>query len=648
MTANIQDKVDKLFSNELNDSKKLILSPKKKESNNINKNTENNHNEKKIIDNTNKNEQNNNNEINNNIKNNNPNFSSQKNINNPKNGNGGGMSLLGKIEVLMESMDKLFTSKEKISTNKNILNFLKNNKKEKEKFTKSLLYAKNPEKKKIDDSKSKISGELNLDLDDEDFILSRQDRRNRGKSYHVKSRFESVSCFKGILSKDSKKFKKPKFDLGKESEKKDIIEEKKEADEDKQNEDEFNKSKCTVKKEKLNKTLINKSYCTHKILQTKTSYFDLQKELKNEKLSKILNDSLLKEDNNPTPKSKKITRGLSSKMNDTKLTKKKKKFKKFNSIVEKNKLNSPSKRRKTENSSLKESKLSVDKKSNINKEKEKKKDNNEDSCFQSSDFLNESHSNDEQNEQNEQNTTHKKIIPKSHKSSKHIKCFDKNDGLILKKKKSKKENCSFYEIKSKDIKSKEIDKKDLSKNSTKFLKDNLESTKIKPFKLEEKNSLKNSTEIKIKRGNTKRKVQAPIKSSQYEISPNVNNLVILQGQENKKEKNENQNIGQKMNIINPKNFISIEYNINHGRKMDKDVEMNNNHIIINNNESNNIIYYKKDSEKKLDVIDTKSQQKINDSEVNKNNITNRNNNSSKDDKTHGKKEHKKSFCLCCL
>jgi hypothetical protein len=50
----------------------------------------------------------------------------------------------------------------------------------------------------------------------------------------------------------------------------------------------------------------------------------------------------------------------------------------------------------------------------------------------------------------------------------------------------------------------------------------------------------------------------------------------------------------------------------------------------------------------LDVIDTKSQQKINDSEVNKNNITNRNNNSSKDDKTHGKKEHKKSFCLCCL
>jgi hypothetical protein len=495
-------------------------------------------------------------------------------------------------------------------------------------------------------------------LDDEDFILSRQDRRNRGKSYHAKSRLESGSCFKGILNKDSKKFKKPKFDLGKESEQKDIIEEKKEPEaeanedkkvEDKKIEDEFNKSKCTIKKEKLNKTLINKSFCTRKILQTKVSYFDLQKELKNEKLSKILNDSLLKEDNNPSPKSKKINRGLSSKMNDTKISKKKKKVKKFNSIIEKNKSISPSKRRKTEISILKETKLSGDKKSNLNKEKEKekekekKKDNNEDSCFQSSYFLNESHSNDEYN------TTHKKIIPKSHKSSKYIKCLDKNDGLILKKKKSKKENCSFYEIKSKDIKSKEIDKKDLSKNSTKFLKDNLESTKIKPFKLEEKNSLKNSTEIKIKRGNTKRKVQAPIKSSQYEISPNVNNLVILQGQENKNEKNENQNIGQKMNIINPKNFISIEYNINHGRKMDKDVEMNNNHIIINNNESNNIIYYKKDSEKKLDVIDTKSQRKINDSESNnKNNITNRNNNSSKDDKTHDKKEHKKSFCLCCL
>ena len=652
MTANIQEKVDKLFSNELNDSKKLILSPKKKEPIIINKNTENNHNEKKKTDNTNKNEQNNNNEINNNIKNNIPNFSSQKNNNNIKKDNGGGMSLLGKIEVLMESMDKLFTSKEKISTNKNILNFLKNNKKEKEKFAKSLLYAKNPEKKKLDENKSKISDDLKLDLDDEDLILSRQDRRNRGKSYHVKSRFESGSCFKGILSKDSKKFKKPKFDLGKESEKKDIIEEKKEPEaevnEDKKIEDEFNKSKYTIKKDKLNKTLINKSYCTRKILQTKVSYFDLQKELKNEKLSKILNDSLLKEDNNPSPKSKKITRGLSSKMNDTKLTKKKKKFKKFNSIVEKNESISPSKRRKTENSSLKESKLSGDKKSNLNKEKEKekekekKKDNNEDSCFQSSDFLNESHSNDEHN------ITHKKNIPKSHKSSKHIKCLDKNDGLILKKKKSKKENCSFYDMKSRDIKSKEIDKKDLSKNSTKFLKDNLDNTKIKPFKLEEKNSLKNSSEIKIKRGNTKRKVQAPIQSSQYQISPNVNNLVILQGQENKKEKNENQNSGQKMNIINPKNFISIEYNINHGRKMDKDVEMNNNHIIINNNESNNIIYYKKDSEKKLNVIDTKSQQKISDSEINNNNITNRNNNSSKDDKTHGKKEHKKSFCLCCL
>ena len=648
MTANIQEKIDKLFSNELNDSKKLILSPKKKESTNVNKNTENNHNEKKNTDNTNKNGQNNNNEINNNTKNNNPNFNSQKNNNNPKKVNGGGMSLLGKIEVLMESMDKLFTSKDKICTNKNILNFLKNNKKEKEEFTKSLIYAKNPDKKKIDESKSKISGDLNLDLDDEDFLLSRQDRRNRGKSYHVKSRIESASCFKGILSKDSKKFKKPKFDLGKESENKDVIEEKKEADEDKkkenENEDEFNKSKITIKKDKLNKTLINKSYCTHKVLQTKVSCFDLQTTLKNEKLNKILNDSLLKEDNIPSPKSKKLNRGFSSKIGGTKISKKKKKFKKFNTIVEKNKILSPSKRRKIEDSSLKESKLSGDKKSNMNKEKEKekKKDNNEDSCFQSSDFLNESHSNDEHN------ITHKKIIPKSYKSSKHIKCLDKNDGLILKKKKSRKENCSFYEMKIKEIKSKENDKKDPSRNSTKFLKDNLENTKIKPFKNEDKNSLKNTSEIKIKRGNTKRKVQAPIKSSQYEISPNVNNLVILQGQENKNEKMENQNIGQKMNIINPKNFISIEYNINHGRKIDKDVEMNNNHIIINNNESNNIIYYKKDSEKKLDVIDTKSQQKINDSEINKNNTTNRNNNSTKDDKTLGKKEHKKSFCLCCL
>jgi hypothetical protein len=311
MAANIQEKVDKLFSNELKDNKNLILSPKKKESTIINKSIENNQNEKKKIDNTNKNEQNNNNETNNNNKNNNPNINGQKNNNNPKNNGGSGMSLLGKIEVLMESMDKLFTSKEKISTNKNILNFLKNNKKEKEEFTKSLLYPENKKK----DSKDKNSGDFKLDLDDEDFILSRQDRRNRGKSYHVKSRFESASCFKGILNRDSKKFKKPTFDLVKEEEKKDKIEEKEEGDENKKIEDEFNKSKITVKKEKLNKTLINKSYCTHKVLQTKDSFLDLQKELKNDKLSKILNESLLKEENNPSPKSKKLNRGISSKMN---------------------------------------------------------------------------------------------------------------------------------------------------------------------------------------------------------------------------------------------------------------------------------------------------------------------------------------------
>lgn len=645
MTSNIQEKVDKLFSNELNDSKKLILSPKKKDSVIINKSMDiHNINEKKNNENTNKNVQNNNNETNKNIKNNIPNFTSQKsNGNLKKNIGGGGLSLLGKIEVLMESMDKIFASKEKITTNKNILNFLKNNKKEKEEYlrTKTLLSIKikNAENKKKEDAKNKNSGDIKFDLDDDDFLLNRQERRTRGKSYHVKSRFESASCFKGILSKDSKKIKKPKFDLSKEGDKNNKIEEKKEADENKDNEDEFNKSKCTVKRDKLNKTLINKSYCTHKVLKTKDkeSVFDLQKEIKNDKLNKLLNDSLLKEDNNPSPKSKKLVRGISSKINDTKLSKRKKKLKKFNSIVDKNKLLSPSVRKKTENSSLKVSKLSGDKKSNMNKEekeKEKKKDNKEDSCFQSSDFLNESQSNDENN------TTHKKIIPKSYKSSKHIKYVDKNDGPSLKKKKSKKENFSLYDTKSKDIKSKEIEKKE-SKNSTKFIKDNLENTKIKSFKLEDKIS----SELKIKRGNTKRKAQPPI-PSRYEISPNVNNLVILQNQENKNDKNENQNIGQKMNIINPKNFISIEYNINHGRKVEKDGETNNNHIIINNNESNNIIYYKKDSEKKIGVIETKSQQKINDSETNKNN--NNENISSKDDIAHEKKKHKKTSCLCCL
>ena len=104
-----------------------------------------------------------------------------------------------------------------------------------------------------------------------------------------------------------------------------------------------------------------------------------------------------------------------------------------------------------------------------------------------------------------------------------------------------------------------------------------------------------------------------------------------------------------MNILSPGNFISIEYNINHGKKNEINKEMNNNnHFIIDNNENNNINYDRRDIQVKNDDAETQNhfQNKIKKmDEENKNiDIINSNNNKLVNEK----KKQNKNFCFCCL
>jgi hypothetical protein len=100
-----------------------------------------------------------------------------------------------------------------------------------------------------------------------------------------------------------------------------------------------------------------------------------------------------------------------------------------------------------------------------------------------------------------------------------------------------------------------------------------------------------------------------------------------------------------MNNMSPGNFISIEYNINQGNKIERDFEIKNNNIIINNNESNNITCYRKDLRSKNEI-----KERINEGV----NIINENNNgyneyiNSQNNIIKGKKKPRKRFCFCCL
>ena len=626
MNFDITEKVNEIFSEELNDNKKLLFSPKKQIHINFNKNIQDNQ-----------------------------------------------ISLLGKIEKSMENIDQNGNAHIKKSHSKkmrennnykgspysnNDLNFLSNNNlKNDDKNINHLNEKKNHNNNEVKEEKDIKNNNDNIDnnniFDDEDYPFNLKKPRARGRSYHEKNRLASASCFRGILSKDSKKLKKPKFDLDKEIEKNEKIVEKKEEEDLKHHEEDI-----SISKEKKRKISSNsKSFSTHKI---KKNRLELNKEIKEEKKNKSINMDSLDSEENQSPKSKskkrkkkeKTTKSIKSELKEKKL---KEKIKKYNSILDQNKIVSPPLNKKVDNnkeiSSYNSSKISDDTKTildNKNNErkisdkeqiKNNKNENSDDSNFRSSNFSNESQSNDDL-------YIHKKNMPKSYKSSKYIKFYDNNN---LNNNKRKKSSNKKFNNKNEEL---NHEKKEESKSNSKFIKDNLdkidnnETSKIKSFKLDDEKE-KNS-EPKLKRGNSKRIVNIPF---DYQISHKVNNLIILSEQENKN-LNEQKNIHQNMNVISPGNYISIEYNINHGKKNERNLEIKNNHNLNNNGDTNNITCYRKEAQNKNDLIEIKKelQQNINEDD----NIVKKNTSgynefiNSNSSIIKGKKKPKKTFCFCCL
>ena len=612
MAYDIHEKVNKLFSDELNVNKKLLFSPKKKIQINFNKNLQGNQ-----------------------------------------------FSLLGQIEKSMGNIDNIGNShnnknnKRKISqSNKHVsplysnhvFNSINNNK------SISHLTQKNINKK------IEIKKENENNNEDDDFLFNAklQYKRPRGKSYHIKNEFGSA-CFKGILSKDSKKLKKPKFDLKKENENNLKIEEKKEEEEELKKHEE---DKSILKEKKKNNNINNNiSFSMNKVKKNRLN-IEINKDVNDIKKNKSINDSLnIEENQSPKSKSKKkkkkkdkIAKCIKSELKEKNS---KQKLKRYNSIVNKNKTISPlikGKKNDEQISSYTSSKMSGVSNSyldsnDIKKKKSEKENNNKDNdseaSFQSSYFSNDSQSNDDI-------IIHKKIIPKSYKSSKCIKYYNHigSNNSNNKNKKSSNKKLGMYENYNKNNNNMEFihENKEESKSSSKFIdKIEDETSKVKSFKLDD------NSELKLKRGSSKRKVSIP---SQYQITKKENNLFILP-EENSKNFNENKNINHNMNIVSPGNIISIEYNINHAKKNEKNLQVKNNEIIINNNESNNITCYKKIPNKNNinEIEDNQYQRKMSENE--NDNIINNNNGYnefifSRNNIIRGKKKPKRSFCFCFL
>jgi hypothetical protein len=178
-----------------------------------------------------------------------------------------------------------------------------------------------------------------------------------------------------------------------------------------------------------------------------------------------------------------------------------------------------------------------------------------------------------------------------------------------------------------DIKSK--DKKEKIKDS--------DNSKVKSFHLEDESN----SEVKLKRINNKKKVGF---TCQFQISRNVNNICIFPKKEIKKDTKNNlyDSNNHNMNIINPGNFIAIEYNINHGKKRNKNLDLNNN-VIYNNNEQNDLLYSKRETNNDYTQINNnnnriqfKYNEKIESSNSKKSNVVK------------GKKKPKKKSFFCCL
>ena len=508
------------------------------------------------------------------------------------------------------------------------------------------------------------------DITDSGYPLNdKESKKVRGRASFNHHQFISSPYMKGIHGRlrDSKRIKISKFEL--DNDKNEKIEEE---EEHKLNEDEKERIKDKNKKTNIIKDKINeKSSSNRKFKKNRASVGETNENVKKGKNNKsIISDSMESEKHNQSPKTKakKMKRAYMTKstkdVQTTKTNKIKEKIKKHYSYKKKNELLTPpinTKQNDKDISSCNSSNLSEESSSLSNKNKEEQKENkktnnikannnnnnnnttknnnnnniSDESNFQSSIFSDDSNDNDEV-------ITKKKITPKSNKSSKCIKLIaNKELSNFGVKKYSNKKSAEYYN-KSKDYKN--IQEKDEES------KGNSESTKKNDDKGKKINDKFSSSEVKnLRRPNSKRKLYIP-SPSQHKISSKVNNLLILSDKDNKiNNENKGKEINQNMNIISPGNIISIEYNINHENKNERDLEIKNNNIIINNNESNNITCYRKDLRSKNEI-----KERINEDD----NIINGNNNgynngyneyiNTQNNIIKGKKKPRKKFCLCCL
>ena len=571
-------------------------------------------------------------------------------------------------------------------------------KKEKEKKEKEKQEKEKQEKEK-EEKKDDKDDKKELNIDDEDFPISRyQSRRGRGKSHHIKSKME---VFKGILNKDLKKKKKSKVEFDDIINIKEKIEEENNLSDEKNNKD---KDKGKVKpkdkdKDKDKEKLKNRTYS---VVKKKKSIC-----LKGDALNKIRgniieskieinkendnNNSLLKiNSKSPKLKHKKGPKIMSTTKN---FYHKNTKGESINSNIhlsQKKCSHAKSKKgskllgkKNSFNASIIFSNNDADSNNSIgslangkeNKNNEDKKDIIDFKISDSSDFKSSNDSDKKPEQKTEQKSNYKR-----NKSSKCIDSFGTNKKIS---KRESKKNISHKKIdydnnNNKDEKKKNKSNKKLkmdgnkeyiskkeeissayklqSRDSSKYLKNNIHKfdsriSNIKPLKME---PIYNSDIKKVK---NKRKIVFP---SQYPISNKVSNLLIANGKENNN--NLYENINNNMNIINPGTFISIEYNLSNSKKDTKHLDDNHNDLLINNNEKKS--FFKKEnkenykSSSKRDIhennqsslikeihdnndSETQNNQKIKEYNDN-NNVSNSNNNPVI------YKNTKNTKCFCCL
>ena len=664
MTDDIHEKINEIFSDESINSKRLLFSPKKLAPSKFNKNI--NDNQVNALTKNEKSAENTNYKTC-------SSKSKKKHIkkikeNNNKEGNPYTNNEFDILENINDNNSK--NDQKDIHTESSVKH--KHKKCEKDKKEEK---QEKQEKEEIKETDKENESKKDLEIDDDDFPLEKyQQRRARGKSHHIKNKMESMSVFKGILTKDSKKIKKQKFDIEKDNDKNIKIDEKKEEeDENKVSNDELNKTKSKEKKKIFfsskskdigkNKTsLATKSKKNNKnnndtlnkirgsIIESKMEIKMEQKNLANMKLSK-----------SPKLKNKKRKKVMSiTKYLKQKDSKDKKLYTNLHFISQK-KIVFPQKKltkKEIENTSFNNSVIMSNndvnsfKYKDVNESDKKKVNNHNDSIISDSesDFKSSQFSKDSENNGNLYSKKH--LVSKNNKSSKCIqyigrkktfKTNDENRNIIEKKKSHKKLNIcdNNNEYISKKEEQSTINKLQ-SKDSSKFIKNNMENfethiSKVKSFHID------NISNSELKKTNNKRRIAF---SNHYQITKNVNNLFISQ---EKTKNNIYENHNQNMNIINPRNFISIEYNINNGKKDNKHLEINNNHIVINN--SNNQSYYKKEMQNNFDIqTQNKIKNKLKDNNDN-NSLSNSNKNnliSSNDNILNNNKKTKKKFCFCCL